>query len=268
MQYPSLDPVLLDLGFFQIRWYGAMYVAAFVFCHVLGTRRAEAAGFGRQDVADLVFYGVIGVIVGGRLGFALFYGFEQLLADPLWLLRIWEGGMSFHGGLLGVCGAVWLFAMRRGRQLLAVTDFVAPLVPVGLGLGRIGNVINTELPGRATDLAVGVHFPCSAVRDLTLTCYGEFETVTRHVSSLYQAIAEGPLLALLVWLFAARPRMTGAVSGMFLVGYGSLRLLTEFFRAPDAHFGLFFGAVSMGQLLSLPMVAFGIFLLVRRPATP
>ena len=201
MHYPPLDPVLLDLGAFQIRWYGVMYVLAFVACHVLATRRGPAAGFGRQDVADLVFYGVLGVIVGGRVGFVLFYGFDQFLADPLWLVRIWEGGMSFHGGLIGVCGALWLFAARRGRTLFDVTDFVAPLVPVGLGLGRLGNFINTELPGRVTDAAVGVHFPCSAVGELTLTCFGPYETVTRHASSLYQALTEGVVLFVLVWLF-------------------------------------------------------------------
>ena len=268
MHYPPLDPVLLDLGAFQIRWYGVMYVLAFVACHVLATRRGPAAGFGRQDVADLVFYGVLGVIVGGRVGFVLFYGFDQFLADPLWLVRIWEGGMSFHGGLIGVCGALWLFAARRGRTLFDVTDFAAPLVPVGLGLGRLGNFINTELPGRVTDAAVGVHFPCSAVGELTLTCFGPYETVTRHVSSLYQALTEGVALFVLVWLFSARPRAAGAVSGAFLVGYGCLRFVTEFFREPDPHLGLVgFDLLSMGQLLSLPMVAFGIFMLVPRAAS-
>ena len=148
MHYPRLDPVLADLGVLQIRWYGLMYVLAFLVCHLLGSRRADAAGFTRQDVSDLIFYGVLGVILGGRAGFVLFYGWDQFLMDPLWLLRIWEGGMSFHGGLVGVCAALWLFAARRGRSLFEVTDFVAPLVPVGLGLGRVGNFINTELPGR------------------------------------------------------------------------------------------------------------------------
>ena len=267
MHYPPLDPVLVDLGVLQIRWYGVMYVLAFVACHLLATRRAEAAGFSRQDISDLVFYGVLGVIIGGRVGFVLFYGFDQFLADPLWLVRIWECGMSFHGGLLGVCGALWLFGARRGRTVFQVTDFAAPLVPIGLGLGRLGNFINTELPGRVTDAAVGVHFPCSAVRDLTLTCFGPFEASARHVSSLYQAFTEGIVLFALVWLFSARPRAVGAVSGVFLIGYGSLRFVTEFFRAPDAHLGLVaFDALSMGQVLSLPMVAFGIFLLVPRTA--
>lgn len=276
MHYPRLDPVLIDLGALQIRWYGLMYVLAFVVCHVLATRRATIArgspsgspGFSRQDVSDLVFYGVLGVILGGRAGFVLFYGFDQLLADPLWLVRIWEGGMSFHGGLIGVCGALWLFAARRGRGLFEVTDFAAPLVPVGLGLGRLGNFINTELPGRVTDSALGVHFPCPAVGDLTLTCFGQYEAAARHVSSLYQAFTEGVVLFVLVWLFSARPRTAGAVSGVFLVGYGCLRFVTEFFREPDPHLGLVgFDVLSMGQLLSLPMVAFGILLLVPRAAS-
>lgn len=268
MHYPRLDPVLIDLGAFQIRWYGVMYVVAFVACHVLATRRAESAGFSRQDVADLVFYGVLGVILGGRAGFVLFYGFDQFLVDPLWLVRIWEGGMSFHGGLIGVCGALWLFSARRGRGLFEVTDFAAPLVPVGLGLGRLGNFINTELPGRVTETGLGVQFPCPAVSELTLTCFGAYETAARHVSSLYQALAEGVVLFVLVWLFSARPRAVGAVSGVFLVGYGCLRFVTEFFREPDPHLGLVgFDLLSMGQLLSLPMVAFGIFLLVPRTAS-
>ncbi len=268
MHYPHLDPVLLDLGFFQIRWYGLTYVLAFVVCHVLATRRAAASGHSRQDVADLIFYGVLGVIVGGRAGFVLFYGFDQFLSDPLWLLRIWEGGMSFHGGLIGVCGALWLFAVRRERTLFEVTDFVAPLVPIGLGLGRIGNFINTELPGRVTDAAVGVHFPCWSVGELTLTCFGAYEVGTRHLSSLYQALAEGLVLFVLVWLFAARRSPVGMVSGVFLIGYGCLRFVTEFFRAPDPHLGLVaLDFLSMGQLLSLPMVAFGIFLLIPRTAS-
>ena len=267
MHYPRLDPVLADLGVLQIRWYGLMYVLAFLVCHLLGSRRADAAGFTRQDVSDLIFYGVLGVILGGRAGFVLFYGWDQFLMDPLWLLRIWEGGMSFHGGLVGVCAALWLFAARRGRALFEVTDFVAPLVPVGLGLGRVGNFINTELPGRLTDAAVGVHFPCAAVGELTLTCFGPYEAATRHVSSLYQAVTEGVVLFVVVWLFSARPRVAGAVSGMFLVAYGCLRFVTEFFREPDPHLGLVaFDFLSMGQLLSLPMVAFGIFLLVPRAA--
>ena len=196
----------------------------------------------------------------------LFYHPDRLLADPLSLLRIWEGGMSFHGGLAGVLVACWLYARRTGRTLLDVTDFVAPLAPIGLGLGRIGNFLNSELPGRPTDLPIGVHFPCESIA--SFTCLGEFERIARHVSSLYQAAAEGVLLFALVWLFAARPRAVGQISAVFLLGYAALRFLTEFAREPDPHLGFVaFGWMSMGQLLSLPMVAFGIVLLFHARGT-
>ena len=267
MNYPDIDRVILDLGPLSIRWYGVMYVLGVAGFYLLGKWRVRHGKSDWQvsDVADLVFYGVFGVIIGGRLGFALFYGLEMLIRDPLWLFRIWEGGMSFHGGLLGVIVACWVFVRRTQRSFLEVTDFAAPLAPLGLGLGRIGNFINAELPGRVTDLAVGVHFPCDSVRELTLRCFGDYEAVARHVSSLYQAASDGVVLFVVVWLFAAKPRAAGRVSGMFLVGYGTLRFLTEFLREPDPGRG--FVAVdwlTTGQLLSLPMVLLGVFLLVWR----
>ena len=265
MRYPEFDPIAFALGPVQVRWYGLMYLLAFGLCFVLGGLRAERAGFSKEALADLVFYGVAGVVLGGRAGFVLVYGWEQFLADPLWLLRIWEGGMSFHGGLAGVVIAAWLWARRSGRGLLETTDFIAPLVPVGLGLGRIGNFVNTELPGRVTESFVGVHFPCWAVREHSLTCFGSFEAAARHVSSAYQAFAEGVALFVIMWAFSARGRSVGAVSGMFLLSYGCLRFATEFFRAPDAHLGLVaFNFLSMGQLLSLPMIVLGALLLGRR----
>ena len=263
MHYPQLDPIAFSLGPVQVRWYGLMYLLAFATCFLLGSRRAARAGFSREDLTDLIFHGVVGVVIGGRTGFVLVYGWEQFIDDPLWLLRLWEGGMSFHGGLGGVAVAMAIWARRKGRTWLSVVDFVVPLVPLGLGLGRIGNFINTELPGRVTESALGAHFPCWAVQDHTLACFGEFETVTRHVSSLYQAFAEGLALFAIVWVFSARDRRPGAVVGMFMLSYGCLRFATEFFRAPDAHLGLIgFGVLSVGQLLSLPMMASGIFLLL------
>ena len=262
MHYPAIDPIIVELGPFALRWYGLMYLLAFAAFYLLGKTRAGDRGFTSADVSDLVFYGVAGVVLGGRAGFAFVYGFDRLIQDPLWLFRIWEGGMSFHGGLLGAIGAMWLQARVKGRSFLEVADFGAPLVPLGLGFGRLGNFINTELPGRVTESALGVHFPCTAVRELTATCFGEYETVTRHVSSLYQAFAEGLVLFLIVWLYSRHARPTGSVAGIFLIAGGCLRFATEFFREPDSHLGLLvFDALSMGQLLSLPVVAFGIFLM-------
>ena len=262
MHYPAIDPIVLELGPFALRWYGLMYLLAFAAFYLLGTARARDRGFSSANVSDLVFYGVAGVVLGGRIGFVFVYGFDRLAQDPLWLFRIWEGGMSFHGGLLGAITAMWLQARVKRRAFLEVADFVAPLVPLGLFFGRLGNFINTELPGRITESALGVHFPCTAVRELTAICFGEYESVTRHVSSLYQAFAEGVVLFVIVWLYARRARPTGSVAGTFLIAGGCLRFVTEFFRQPDAHLGLFvFDTLSMGQLLSLPVAAFGIFLM-------
>ena len=290
MQYPLIDPVLVQLGPFALRWYGLMYVFAFGVMYLLGRRRAGAGtGWSVQDVSDLVFYGVAGIVLGGRVGFVLFYGFEQFLRDPLWLVRIWEGGMSFHGGLLGALAAMAVFARRPAvqgdggqgtrnpsrRSFLEVADFVAPLVPLGIGLGRLGNFINAELPGRVTESALGLHFPCASVQGLSIACYGEFETATRHVSSLYQAAGEGLLLFAVVWWFSGRVRslaaggdrswwvVPGRVSGCFLVTSGIIRFATEFFREPDAGIGFIaFDWLTMGQLLSLPTAALGAFLLL------
>ena len=264
MNYPLIDPIIFELGPVAVRWYGAMYLLAFATCYFLGARRASIPGSGwtKEQVYDMVFYGVAGTIVGGRLGFVLFYGLDKLMGDPLWLFRLWEGGMSFHGGLLGVATAVWLFGRKTGKGFFGVADFMTPLVPTGLGFGRIGNFINAELPGRVTDSALGMHFPCEAVAGLNLTCFGQWDSATRHVSSLYQAVGEGIVLFLIVWLFSARQRAPAAVSGMFLLSYGCLRVITEFFRQPDAGIGFIaFDWLTMGQLLSLPMIAFGIFLL-------
>lgn len=267
MNYPDLDPVALQLGPLAVRWYGLMYLAGFAAFLLLGRwrvhrlraiRGGEAGGWSSSQVWDFLFYGVAGAVVGGRLGYVLFYGLEKFLRDPLWLLRLWEGGMSFHGGLLGVVVAAGLYARKTGRGLLAVADFVAPLAPLGLGFGRLGNFINAELPGRLTESALGVHFPCASVIGLSVTCYGEYDAATRHVSSLYQAGAEGLVLFAALWWFVAKERAVGKPSGLFLLGYGILRFGTEFFREPDTNIGfLAFGWLTMGQLLCLPMVVFG-----------
>jgi phosphatidylglycerol:prolipoprotein diacylglycerol transferase len=267
LHYPEIDPVIISLGPLALRWYGLAYLAGFAAAWWLGTRRAGSdagAGWNDKEVSDVVFYGAVGAVLGGRVGYVLFYGFKQFLDDPLWLFRIWDGGMSFHGGLLGVLVALVWFASRTQRPFFAVTDFVAPLIPVGLGLGRLGNFINMELPGRMTEAPWGLIYPCraDAIRQINPLCTGQWEDFARHPSPLYQSFAEGVVLFAIVWLFAARPRAVGAVSGVFLLSYGALRFATEWFRQPDGHLGfLAFDWLTMGQLLSLPMVLFGILLL-------
>lgn len=249
--YPDIDPIAINLGPIAIHWYGLAYLAAFAFAWWLGTRRAQRPGspFSRQDVADLIFYGALGAILGGRIGYVLFYGFERLLADPLYLFAFREGGMSFHGGMIGVILAVWWFGRRQGRGLFEVTDFVAPLVPIGLGFGRLGNFANAELPGRVTEVSWALVYPG--------------DVVARHPSALYQAFSEGLLLFAIMLLVAARPRPTGLVSGAFLLAYGGLRFVTEFFREPDAHLGFVaLDWMTMGQVLCVPMILGGIGLVV------
>ncbi|CAM3605787.1 prolipoprotein diacylglyceryl transferase [Halomonas lysinitropha] len=249
LSYPDIDPVAISLGPFQVHWYGLMYVVGFVAALLLGRRRAERIGLTRDDIGDLIFYAAIGVVVGGRLGYALFYGMSQWFADPLWIFRVWDGGMSFHGGLVGVLFAALWFARKKGLAFFTLTDFVAPLVPIGLGAGRIGNFINHELPGRVTELPWGMPFPGMGPEP-------------RHPSSLYEAFLEGVVLFVVLWWVSARPRARGLVSGLFLALYGLFRFLVEFVRLPDAHIGyLAFGWITMGMLLTLPMIAAGIALI-------
>ncbi|MDR9439641.1 MAG: prolipoprotein diacylglyceryl transferase [Halomonas sp.] len=258
LSYPDIDPVAISLGPFQVHWYGLMYVVGFVAAWFLGRRRAERIGLTRDDVGDLLFYAAIGVIVGGRVGYALFYGMGQWLADPLWIFRVWDGGMSFHGGLVGVLLAALWFARKKGLAFFTLSDFVAPLVPIGLGAGRIGNFINHELPGRVTELPWGMPFPGMGPEP-------------RHPSSLYEALLEGVVLFVVLWWVSAKPRARGLVSGLFLLLYGVFRFLVEFVRRPDAHIGFIaFGWVTMGMLLTLPMIAAGIALIVwsRRQPIP
>jgi phosphatidylglycerol:prolipoprotein diacylglycerol transferase len=252
LQHPAIDPVAIAIGPLKVHWYGLMYLAAFASAWWLARLRSRRPGavLAESDVEDLIFYGAIGVVLGGRLGYVLLYGLDEFLADPLWLFRIWEGGMAFHGGLLGVLVAMWWLASSRGKPLGAIFDFIAPIVPLGLGFGRIGNFIGQELWGRATDLPWGMVFPRDPLG------------LARHPSQLYQAALEGVVLFLALWWFSARPRPRLAVSGLFLVLYGVFRILVEFAREPDAHVGFVaFGWLTRGQLLSLPMVLAGLALL-------
>lgn len=247
LSYPTIDPVALQLGPLQIHWYGLMYLIGFFAAWWLGSRRARQAHSGWNDdqVSDLIFYGAMGVILGGRVGYMLFYNTAELLTDPLSLLRLWEGGMSFHGGLLGVITALWLFARKHRKTFFQVADFTAPLVPIGLGAGRLGNFINGELWGQVSTVPWAMVFPGA----------GE---LPRHPSQLYQATLEGLALFLILWFYSSKPRPTMAVSGLFLLCYGIFRSLVELVRVPDQHLGyLAFDWLTMGQLLSLPMILGG-----------
>jgi phosphatidylglycerol:prolipoprotein diacylglycerol transferase len=265
LTYPDIDPVALALGPLKVHWYGLMYLLSFAGVWVLGRYRASRPGsvWDARMVDDVVFYGVIGTIVGGRLGYMLFYGFDQIVANPLNVLRVWEGGMSFHGGLIGVLSALWLFGRRRGLGFWQVCDFVAPLVPQGLFAGRIGNFINGELWGGPTDLPWGMRVPCETLGEFCRGLPpGSEWSPPLHPSQLYEAALEGIVLFLILWIFSARPRPTMAVSGVFLLGYGGFRFLVEFVRLPDAHIGyLAFGWLTMGQVLTLPMILAGLVLL-------
>jgi len=253
--HPEFDPAAIRIGSFAIHWYGLMYLMAFAQFLLLGRLRIrapryQAMGWTYKDLEDLLFAGVLGVVLGGRLGYTLFYMPGFYLSHPLSIFKIWEGGMSFHGGLLGVLVALLWFAKSRKLSYFVVTDFVAPLVPLGLAFGRLGNFINGELWGRPSDWPWAMVFPA-------------VDQVARHPSQLYQFAGEGLLLAILLWVYARKPRARGRVSGLFLLGYGVCRFIVEFAREPDAFLGLLGLGLSMGQWLSLPMIGFGIYLIVR-----
>lgn len=254
--HPQFDPIAISIGPLSVRWYGLMYLAAFLQFLWLGRRRLASGLFPNWSVADiddLLFAGVLGVVIGGRLGQVLFYEPAYYFAHPLEIFAVWKGGMSFHGGLIGVIVAELWFARKKAISLFEVADFVAPLVPLGLAFGRIGNFINGELWGRAADPAL----PWAMI-------FPQVDQLPRHPSPLYQAGLEGLTLFALLWWYAGKARRPGQVAGFFLAGYGVCRFLAEFFREPDA--GIFgrSDVISMGQWLSLPMVALGLFLVMRR----
>jgi phosphatidylglycerol:prolipoprotein diacylglycerol transferase len=253
--HPQFDPIAIALGPLAVRWYGLMYVLAFAAFILLGRWRARAypeRGWKAAELDDLLFWGVIGVVVGGRLGQVLFYDPAYYLANPAEILAVWRGGMSFHGGLLGVLLALAWHARKTGRSFLEVGDFVAPLIPLGLMLGRIGNFINGELWGRPADPTL----PWAMV-------FPQVDALPRHPSQIYQAGLEGLLLFVILWLYTRAPRPVGAASGLFLVGYGGFRFLAEYFRDPDPGIFGHSDVVSMGQWLSLPMILAGLWLWTR-----
>ncbi|MDJ0938844.1 MAG: prolipoprotein diacylglyceryl transferase [Woeseiaceae bacterium] len=247
--FPEIDPIIFQIGPLAIRWYGLMYVIGFVFAWWLAKKRCARADspITAEQVDDLIFYAMLGVIVGGRLGYSLVYGIEEWLDDPLYVFKITEGGMSFHGGLLGVIVAMYFTGRKVGQSMWAILDFVAPLVPLGLGFGRIGNFINGELWGKPTDVPWGV----------------EYRGQVLHPTQLYEALLEGFVLFAILWWFSSKPRPRFAVSGLFLLLYGVFRFYIEFYRVPDAHLSyLLWDWVTMGQVLSLPMIVAGVGMLV------
>jgi phosphatidylglycerol:prolipoprotein diacylglycerol transferase len=250
--HPQIDPIAIQLGPLAVRWYGLMYLVGFLLIWVAARYRIQRnpdGVFTRKDFDDVLFYGILGTILGGRLGYVLFYKFGDYLAAPWKVFYVWEGGMSFHGGFLGVIFAMWLFARSRRKRWLAITDFIAPLVPLALGAGRIGNFINGELWGRPSDVSWAMIFPL-------------VDNLPRHPSQLYEFALEGVALFVLLWWFSSRPRPLGAVSALFLIGYGTFRFLVEYTREPDSFLGLLAMGLSMGQWLSLPMVAAGVAMMV------
>lgn len=251
LTYPQINPIALSIGPLKIHWYGLMYVIGFFAAWMLGTLRTQRADspLTKTQLEDLIFYSALGVVFGGRIGYMLFYALPDFLADPLLIFRIWQGGMSFHGGLIGVISAIWLYGRKNHLHFFTLSDFIAPLVPLGLAAGRIGNFINGELWGRVTDAPWGMIYPQAG-------------PLPRHPSEIYELLLEGVLLFLILWLFSARPRPRMAVSGLFLITYGTCRYISEYFRQPDPQLGFIaFDWLTMGQLLSIPMIIFGIIFL-------
>jgi len=251
LTYPVIDPVALSLGPIKVHWYGLMYIIGLAGGWYLLSKRVNKSNspINGEALEDLIFYAAMGIILGGRVGYVLFYNFSHFIADPLMLFKVWQGGMSFHGGLLGVLLAMWLFSRKHQCRLLALTDFIVPVVPVGLFAGRIGNFINAELWGRPTDVYWAFVFPNGG-------------PLARHPSQLYEAALEGIVLFLILWIYSSKPRPYRAVSGLFAFFYGIFRFFVEFYRVPDAHIGyLAMNWLTMGQILSLPLIVGGLGLL-------
>jgi len=247
LNFPNFDPVLLEIGPISIRWYGFMYIVGFFIAWILGTYRAKKLeGWNKNDVTDLIFYSAWGTILGGRLGYFVFYKFGLMIEDPFSIFRLWEGGMSFHGGVIGVFISLWIYHRRKNRSFATVADFLVPLAPLALGIGRVGNFLNGELWGRVTTVPWGMVFPTGG-------------PMPRHPSQLYEAFLEGVVLFFIVWFYSNKIRKPWAVTSVFLIGYGLIRFLVEFFRQPDLHLGFVaFNWMTQGQLLSVIMVCVGV----------
>lgn len=252
INYPQINPIAFNIGPLAVHWYGIMYMVAFFGGWMLGTWRAKKpnSGWTVDQVSDLIFYAAIGVIIGGRVGYMLFYDFSNFITHPWIIVQVWQGGMSFHGGLLGVIVALLLYSRKIHKPFFEIADFIVPLVPFGLAAGRLGNFINGELWGRVTNVPWAMVFPNGG-------------PLPRHPSTLYEFSLEGVLLFIIIWTFSAKPRPRAAVSGLFLVCYGVFRFIIEFFRQPDIQLGFVaFGWMSQGQLLSIPLIIAGVMMLV------
>ena len=249
--HPQFDPIAIHLGSFGIHWYGLMYLTGFLAFLALGKWQIKHRSWHQWNLSmldDALFFGALGVIIGGRLGYVLFYQLDYFIQHPTEIFAVWQGGMSFHGGFLGVLAAMWLFSRKYRISWLKIMDFVAPLVPIGLGAGRMGNFINGELWGRVTNADYGMVFP-------------RVDNLLRHPSQLYEFALEGVVLFIILWAYASKPRATGTISALFLIGYGSFRFLAEFTREPDDYLGLLSMGFSMGQWLSLPMIVIGVVMM-------
>jgi phosphatidylglycerol---prolipoprotein diacylglyceryl transferase len=246
--YPNINPVAFSIGPIEVHWYGLMYLVGFASAWGLALFRVKRyqLDWTKEQVSDLIFYAALGVIIGGRLGYMFFYVGVEFILRPWILFKLWDGGMSFHGGLLGVIISLFYFSSKFGKTFWAVADFAVPLVPIGIAAGRLGNFINGELWGRVTSVPWAMIYP-------------HVDDKLRHPSQLYEFFLEGIVLFILVWWYARKPRKSGAVSAVFLVDYGILRLIAETFRQPDSQLGyIAFGWLTMGQLLSLPMIIAGL----------
>lgn len=267
--HPQFDPVLISIGPLAIRWYALSYIVGFILFTILGRRRIAQGNsvFTKEMLDDFLTWGILGVILGGRIGYVLFYKFSDYLANPLDIFKVWEGGMSFHGGFLGVVVAMWLFGRKHNINILKLMDTVAPLVPLGLASGRIGNFINGELWGRVTELNAfwAMGFPQARYEDAEAAAHNplwaewlqQYGMLPRHPSQLYQFALEGICLFVIVWIFSKKPRPAGQTAALFLGGYGLFRFIAEFARQPDDYLGLLTLGLSMGQWLSVPMIVLG-----------
>ncbi|CAL1329291.1 prolipoprotein diacylglyceryl transferase [Candidatus Providencia siddallii] len=270
LEFPNISPIIFSIGPISIYWYGLMYLFALLFALWLANRRSEKYGFKKNEIENIIYLGFIGIFIGGRIGYVLFYNIQDFLNDKFYIFKVWNGGMSFHGGLIGAILSIMWYSYYKNKHFLYISDFIVPLVPFGLGIGRIGNFINGELYGRFTlNTPWAILFPNSIIKDIELAIkdnslfkvIDQYGVLPRHPSQLYEMFLEGILLFFILNLFILKQRPTGSVSALFLFSYAFFRFIVEFFREPDIQLGLFNG-ISMGQILSIPMIIIGIIMFI------